>query len=216
MPGKTTAPHGHARRPRWPGARFALPGLSGVIAWAATAGHAAAQDRPLPADFEEVYRAGGLGAPEWALFTDPGRMGFDAAGNLYVLDGGAYRITVIGSGGDLVRIVGRQGEGPGEFRSASDIVVWRDGRCAVVDIGHLAYQLFGPDGEIERFVRMSSAAGALGMGAARERSGPTPPAARSSRRERGWRRPSFRRMRQRSKVSGSMSSAKTGNWNGST
>lgn len=127
---------------------------------------AAAQDRPLTADFAEVYRAGGLSAPEWAQFVDPTHMGFDAAGNLYVLDGSAHRVVVIDPGGDLVMTVGRTGEGPGEFRTAADIVVWHDGRFAVVDIGHLAYQLFGPDGELERFVRMSSA-GELGMASIR-------------------------------------------------
>ncbi|MYH53237.1 MAG: hypothetical protein F4139_09850 [Gemmatimonadetes bacterium] len=47
-------------------------------------------------------------------------------------------------------------------------MVWRDGRFAVVDEEHAAYQVFGPDGELERFVRMSSAAGEAGMAAARE------------------------------------------------
>ena len=134
----------------------------------------AAQDRRLAADFPEVYRVGGLNAPEWAQFTDPDRMGFDGAGNLYVLDRGAYRVVVIDSGGDLVRTVGREGEGPGEFRTASDIMVWRDRRFAVVDIGHQAYQLFGPDGELERFVRMSSPSGGMGMAAVRGKVRPDP------------------------------------------
>ena len=140
-----------------------------VLASAAVAGSgdgAAAQDRRIAADLAEVYRVGGLSAPEWAQFVDPNGIGFDAAGNLYVLDGGGYRVVVIDSGGDLVGTIGRRGEGPGEFRTATDIVVWRDGRFAVVDIGHLAYQVFGPEGELERFVRMNSA-GELGMASIR-------------------------------------------------
>ena len=56
----------------------------------------------------------------------------------------------------------------------SDLVVWRDGRFGVVDMGHAAYQLFGPDGALERFVRMSSATGAMGMAAARGKVRPSP------------------------------------------
>ena len=166
--------YGQSRAQEWTPIRFTMLARAGLIAWALTGVAATAQDRPLSADFEEVYRAGGLSAPEWAQFVDPSRMGFDAAGNLYVLDRRASRVVVIDSGGDLVRTVGREGEGPGEFQTATDIVVWHDGRFAVVDIGHLAYQLFGPDGELERFVRMSAAAGAMGMAAARGKVRPDP------------------------------------------
>ena len=170
----TPGPHGRARLPIRRCFRFGMLAGAGVVAWSATDGHAAAQDRPLAADFEEVYRVGGLDAPAWALFVDPARMGFDAGGNLYVLDRRASRVVVIDPGGDLVRTVGREGEGPGEFRHETDIVVWRDGRFAVVDIGHHAYQLFGPDGEIERFVRMSSAEGMMGKASIRTRVRPDP------------------------------------------
>ncbi len=139
-----------------------------MFATAVTASSGAAQDRPLSADTPEVYRAGGLTAPDWAQFTDPRRMGFDSAGNLYVLDPSAFQVVVIGPGGELVMTVGREGEGPGEFRNPTDLAVWRDGRFAVVDIRHGAYQLFGPEGELERFVRMNAAAGQPGVLAARD------------------------------------------------
>ena len=154
--------------PEWPRIRFMVLACAGLIAWALTGGEARAQDRPLSADFEEVYRAGGLSAPEWAQFVNPTRMGFDAAGNLHVLDDEASRVVVVDSDGALVRTVGREGEGPGEFQSPAAIVVWRDGRFGVVDAGHVAYQLFAPGGELERFVRMSSAAGDVGIAAMRQ------------------------------------------------
>ena len=166
--------YGQSRAQEWPRIRFTMLACAGLIAWALTGGAARAQDRPLAADFEEVYRAGGLSAPEWAQFVDPTRMGFDAAGNLYVLDDEASRVVVIDADGALVRTVGRKGEGPGEFQIPSDLVVWRDGRFGVVDMGHAAYQLFGPDGEFERFVRMSSSTGAMGMAAARGKVRPNP------------------------------------------
>lgn len=127
-----------------------------ILACLATAGSATSQerDRPLAAGFEEVYRAGGFNAPDWAQLTDPVEMAFDASGNLFVLDIGADEIVVIDPGGELMRTIGRAGEGPGEFQLASDMVVWRDGRVAVADGGHNAYQVFSPAGELEHFVGM--------------------------------------------------------------
>lgn len=45
-----------------------------------------AEDRPVTADFPEVYRAGGSDAPGWAQFSRQGPVSFDGSGNLYVLD----------------------------------------------------------------------------------------------------------------------------------
>jgi len=138
-------------------------------AWAAAVvalspgGMVAGQDRPLSADFPEVYRVGGFDAPEWAEFTAAPTVTFDAAGRLYVqessamsavLGGSASPVVVIDRGGGLVRTIGGPGEGPGEFNEPRGLVVWRDGRLAVADIGHNAYQVFAPDGEFERLVGM--------------------------------------------------------------
>ena len=121
------------------------------------------RDRPLDASLEEVYRVGGVAAPEWAQFTRPGSMGFDESGNLFMLDILAAEVVVIGAEGQLVRTIGGPGEGPGEFRSAGDLVVWRDGRIAVADMGHGAYQLFDPAGELEHFVNMGGDDNPLAM-----------------------------------------------------
>ena len=150
--------HGAARVRGW---QLAL-----VLGWLAIAAHGVAaqeQDRPLDAGFPEVYWAGGLDAPEWAMFsgTQTMRMAFDASGNLFVLNPDESRIVVIGPDGELVRTVGSAGEGPGEFNLVVDMVVWRDGRIVVADAGHNAYQVFGPDGELERFVRMATGQGPL-------------------------------------------------------
>ncbi len=123
-----------------------------------------AQDRPLTADFPEVYRVGGLDAEPWAQFTRSGPMGFDESGNLYILDRAAFQVIVVDRNGELVRTVGRQGEGPGEFQRPRDLVVWRDGTFVVPDAGHDAFQIFGKDGRIEHFVRMSAGQPALATG----------------------------------------------------
>ena len=114
-----------------------------------------AQDRSLTLELTEVYRAGGAEAQEeWAFFGPGLHARFDGAGNLVVLDVLDKRIIVIGPDGQLVRVVGREGEGPGEFRLVMALAVWRDGRIALPDQGHAAIQVFRPEGELERFVRM--------------------------------------------------------------
>ena len=116
---------------------------------------AVAQDRPLTVGVTEVYRVGGVNAREWAFFGPAVQASFDGAGNMLVLDVMNKRVVVIGPDGQLVRVVGRAGEGPGEFQHVSALAVWRDGRFAVPDVGHSAIQVFSPDGELERFVRLA-------------------------------------------------------------
>ena len=115
---------------------------------------AVAQDRPLTMDMTEVYRVGGVNAPEWAFFGSVSPTGFDGLGNLLVSDRRNKRVVVIDPDGRLARVVGREGEGPGEFQFMVSLAVWRDGRFAVPDMGHSAIQVFSPDGELDQFVRM--------------------------------------------------------------
>lgn len=136
---------------------------AGLGAALAPAGHASAQDRPLAAELEEVYRAGGLDAAEWAFFADSAQVVFDAAGNLFVLDRAAGHVVVIDPQGRLARTVGRMGQGPGEFTMMMDLVVWRDGRTGVSDLGHAAIQIYTPEGGFERMVKMASGQGPAAM-----------------------------------------------------
>ena len=117
---------------------------------------ATAQDRPLTADFPEVYRAGGLNAPDWAQFASRGPVSFDASGNLHILDPGNYRVVVIDPQGRFVKTIGRQGEGPGEFGFTFRMVVWRDGRIAVNDLQNNVIHLFGPGGAFDHSMRVPS------------------------------------------------------------
>lgn len=156
-----------------PAVAFALAAMA--FALAAAWSPAAAQDRPLAAEFPEVYRVGGLDAPEWAQFTRTGALAFDRDGNLYHLDSEASRVIVVSPNGELVMTAGRKGEGPGEFNLPMGLVVWRDGRYVVPDMGHGAYQVFGPDGELLQYVRMSTQMGPFaGIGGMRTRIRPDP------------------------------------------
>ena len=113
-----------------------------------------ADDRPLAAAFEEVFRVGSFDGPEWQQFGAIFEAAFDGAGNLYLLDLHAYRVVVVDSAGELVRFIGRYGAGPGEFSFPDQLTVMADGRAVVGDIaGHRSFQVFGSDGTLDRYVR---------------------------------------------------------------
>lgn len=119
-------------------------------------------DRPLHADFEEVFRVGSISGESWEMLGTVRSVAFDAGGNLYVFDGtggvsGPWmdpRILVFDATGSFERQFGRAGEGPGEFDSPVTLAVTRDGDAVVSDIGHRAYQIFDEVGEFVRMVRV--------------------------------------------------------------
>ena len=57
----------------------------------------------------------------------------DAAGNIYVLDSGADTVFKFDTRGSLLKSFGRQGQGPGEFQSATCLKIMPDGRIVIVD-----------------------------------------------------------------------------------
>ena len=113
-------------------------------------------DRPLTAEFVEVFRVGDADSPEWAQFGAPPSVGFDGGGNLFVLNPDVPIVAVLDRAGGLVRTLGRGGEGPGEFSGPDDIYVWRDGTAAVADRRRGSYVVFAPDGSYDRQVNMSA------------------------------------------------------------
>ena len=82
-----------------------------------------------------------------------------------MLDADGLRVLVFDSAGGFVREFGSMGEGPGEFNMPSGFAVMRDGVTVIGDLGHRAFQLFGPDGSFLRMVR-ADASGATIEGAA--------------------------------------------------
>ena len=117
-----------------------------------------AEDLPLSADLESVYRIGSaLAASEWEQFTAIRHIGFDGAGNLYMLDApgpeAGTRIVMVDPAGQHVKDFGRHGDGPGEFRWPRRMVVWADGGTLVEDVMHMGSHVFGPGGDFEHMVR---------------------------------------------------------------
>ena len=138
--------------------------IEGILALAglAATGSATAQeiinlsgeDRPLSPDFEEVYRVGSVMGADWEQFGSVRSVAFDGAGRLHLFDELAARIVVVDVRGGFIHEFGREGEGPGEFRSADAMAVLADGRVVVGDTGHRAYSVFDASGVFLRMVRM--------------------------------------------------------------
>ena len=146
------------------------------------------RDQRMDADFEEVFRVGVVDGEPWEMFGTVHYAGFDANGNLYIVDGlggmmsglggmmsaalssgggisrlgsEGLRIMVFDASGNFVRRFGSAGEGPGEFNMPAGFAVMRDGTTVVSDAGHRAYQLFDANGEFQRMVRGSDSPGGL-------------------------------------------------------
>ncbi len=133
------------------------------------------EDRPLSADFPEVYRIGD-GMDDRELLSRVNSLGFDAGGNLYISDlsGRELEILVVDSGGELVARFGRRGGGPGEFKQATEAFALADGRIVVADKGILAYHIFAPDRTFERRVRYPGVGEAFVLTPLRRPSGADP------------------------------------------
>ncbi|MCY4397951.1 MAG: hypothetical protein OXE96_01210 [Gemmatimonadetes bacterium] len=112
------------------------------------------EDRPLALELAEVYRIGSASAvADWELLYMVRGAGFDAAGNLYLLNS-PNRVVTVGPAGNFLGQFGRTGGGPGEFAEAGQLDVLPSGRIVVADMRRLAFHVFGPEGVFERMVRM--------------------------------------------------------------
>lgn len=72
-------------------------------------------------------------ADDTTLFTDIGDVEVDRLGRLWVFDRPTNSIFLFGADGHLIRRVGRQGGGPGEYRQAGGMVALSDGGLALWD-----------------------------------------------------------------------------------
>lgn len=101
---------------------------------------------------QEQWRAGGEESDLLlGMVRDVAR---DADGNLYVLDSQLAQVHVFAPDGRLVRTVGRQGDGPGEFRFPTNLIVLPDGRLGVSRVMPGSIVLLTPDGSPAGTIRV--------------------------------------------------------------
>lgn len=111
-----------------------------------------AADTYLPGSATIEYAVGAADGETWEVFHTVRSVGFDGAGNLYVLDAGAHRVLKYDREGSFAGTLGRQGRGPGELERPMSMVVRPDGALVVLDAAN-GYILFGATGAFERTVR---------------------------------------------------------------
>lgn len=118
-------------------------------------------DRMLTPRLEDVYTVGASDGAEWETFGEIRSAGFDAAGNLYILDPMNFRVTVVDHRGRHLSSFGTRGEGPGELRMPTALAVLPDGTTVVQDLLHRAYLVFGPGGDFQGSVPLTQDGAAM-------------------------------------------------------
>jgi hypothetical protein len=82
---------------------------------------AAAIDAPMTIALDEVFRLGGWDGGEDEFFGVISAIVEDEQKNLYVLDAQLHEVKVYDAAGAYLRTIGREGEGPGEFRGGAGL-----------------------------------------------------------------------------------------------
>lgn len=71
----------------------------------------------------------------------------DSIGNIYVLDGGQFSIYVFDNLGKYLRTIGREGQGPGEFKEMSDFHINSNGLLCIYDYINSRISLLKKNGD---------------------------------------------------------------------
>ncbi|UCH83778.1 MAG: 6-bladed beta-propeller [Candidatus Latescibacterota bacterium] len=95
---------------------------------------------------KELWRVSGDEDDEF-LFGVLSEITCDGDGNIYLLDSQLSVVMVFSEGGEYLRSIGREGEGPGEFRRATDLFMTPDGNVAVMQRMPGKIVVLTPDGE---------------------------------------------------------------------
>ena len=80
------------------------------------------RDGKVTVELEELWRVGGDTESDEEFFGVIGSVITDEEGNAYLLDRQLAEIKVFSAEGDYIRTIGREGEGPAEFRMPSQIL----------------------------------------------------------------------------------------------
>jgi hypothetical protein len=107
----------------------------------------------------ELYKTGSVGLEQTlelggddveddeAIIFAPAGFAVDSEGYIYIVARKLFCVKKFDSSGDFVLSFGREGEGPGEFRGPSDIVIDNGGRIVVFDFQGRRFQAFTAGGE---------------------------------------------------------------------
>jgi hypothetical protein len=91
-------------------------------------------DGPKTAKLEELWRIGGETDNEDEFFGVIADIQTGKDGNLYVLDVQLAEVKVYSPSGEFIRTIGREGEGPGEFRFPTGMFFTADSKIGVMQV----------------------------------------------------------------------------------
>jgi len=92
--------------------------------------------------------------PKDVFFVGYGDIAVDGDGNVYVLDSRAKDIKTFDASGTFLKLIGREGQGPGEFAYPFRLACSRE-RFVVWDMRNMRFALFALEGEPIKSVRHS-------------------------------------------------------------
>jgi hypothetical protein len=95
----------------------------------------------------ELWRVGGDAESEDEFFGVVSDIDIDAQGNVYLLDSQLSECKIYSKDGEYQRSIGREGEGPGEFRRPVSMFFTADGKIAIVQVMPGKIVLLGKDGQ---------------------------------------------------------------------
>jgi hypothetical protein len=108
----------------------------------------AAAPTPASDEAKTIWSFAYFGEGEEEYFHQPSDIAIDERQSLiYVVDSGNHRLVAFDFDGQLVRVIGKAGQGPGEFSRPSGAFVYPDSRLAVADYQNNRIQLFDPTGK---------------------------------------------------------------------
>ena len=123
----------------WAGKEITKDGVTHVVNPATPANGATTLAPP------ELWRVGGDDDDD-IIFGVLRDIAIDRSGNVYLLDVQLNQVMVFDREGTFLRTIGREGEGPGEFRRPSSFFITPEGKIAVVQAMPGKIILLNPDG----------------------------------------------------------------------
>ena len=105
-----------------------------------------AQDKLLAEKPATQFSIGQEDGESWELLSGVRQVAFDAAENLYILDGNNHRVLVFDANGKYQRQIGKQGGGPGELMLPMALAITNDNRVVIGDLGRRVLSIFKTDG----------------------------------------------------------------------
>lgn len=104
-------------------------------------------DEAKTVELKELWRIGGDTDDEDQFFGVIAQIITDEKGNVFLLDSQLARVKIFSQSGEFVREIGREGEGPGEFRFPTGMFFTKDGNLAVMQVAPGKIVLLSMEGE---------------------------------------------------------------------